>query len=67
MPDYGPYLVFGLTVLQVCLINHIHLPEIYLLVSGLFLGTPQCDPPEASKVRPPQRPVWGVNESLHLG
>ncbi|XP_073209166.1 WD repeat- and FYVE domain-containing protein 4 isoform X3 [Lepidochelys kempii] len=49
MPDYGPYLVFGLTVLQVCLINHIHLPEIYLLVSGLFLGTPQCDPPEASK------------------
>uniref|UniRef100_A0A8C0GX95 Alfy-like armadillo-like repeat domain-containing protein n=1 Tax=Chelonoidis abingdonii TaxID=106734 RepID=A0A8C0GX95_CHEAB len=47
IPDYGPYLVFGLTVLQACLMDHIHLPEIYLLVSGLFLGTPQCDPPEA--------------------
>ncbi|XP_074856013.1 WD repeat- and FYVE domain-containing protein 4 [Carettochelys insculpta] len=49
MPNYGPYLVFGLTVLQACLVHHIHLPEIYLLLSGLFLATPQCDPPEAAK------------------
>ncbi|XP_075790753.1 WD repeat- and FYVE domain-containing protein 4 isoform X2 [Pelodiscus sinensis] len=48
-PDYGPYLVFGLTVLKACLASHIHLPEIYLLVSGLFLGAPHCDPPEAVK------------------
>uniref|UniRef100_A0A8C4Y031 Alfy-like armadillo-like repeat domain-containing protein n=1 Tax=Gopherus evgoodei TaxID=1825980 RepID=A0A8C4Y031_9SAUR len=49
IPDYGPYLVFGLTVLQACLINHIHLPEIYLLVSGLFLGTPKCNNADGKK------------------
>lgn len=63
MPDCGSYLVFGFTVLRVCLANHVHIPEIYLLVSELFLATPHCEPLEAAKVRPLQRPV-GLNESL---
>ncbi|XP_019355019.2 WD repeat- and FYVE domain-containing protein 4 [Alligator mississippiensis] len=49
MPDPGPYLIFGFTVLQTSLCKHTHIPEIYLLVAGLFLATPQCEPPEAAK------------------
>ncbi|XP_067395033.1 WD repeat- and FYVE domain-containing protein 4 [Emydura macquarii macquarii] len=49
MPDCGSYLVFGFTVLRVCLANHVHIPEIYLLVSELFLATPHCEPLEAAK------------------
>uniref|UniRef100_A0A8C8RKD3 WD repeat- and FYVE domain-containing protein 4 n=1 Tax=Pelusios castaneus TaxID=367368 RepID=A0A8C8RKD3_9SAUR len=49
IPSCGSYLVFGLTVLQMCLVNHIHIPEIYLLVSELFLATPHCELPEGAK------------------
>uniref|UniRef100_K7GBL2 WDFY family member 4 n=1 Tax=Pelodiscus sinensis TaxID=13735 RepID=K7GBL2_PELSI len=65
-PDYGPYLVFGLTVLKACLASHIHLPEIYLLVSGLFLGAPHCDPPEAVK-GPQGTSMEGVSSSERAG
>ncbi|XP_061857387.1 WD repeat- and FYVE domain-containing protein 4 isoform X3 [Colius striatus] len=49
VPDNGSFLIFGLSVLQRCLTDHVHIPEIYLLVSGLFLATPQSEPPEAVK------------------
>ncbi|KAK2523488.1 Wdfy4 [Columba guinea] len=49
VPDNGSFLIFGFSVLQRCLMDHVHIPEIYLLVSGLFLATPQCEPPEAAK------------------
>ncbi|OPJ84437.1 WD repeat- and FYVE domain-containing protein 4 isoform B [Patagioenas fasciata monilis] len=49
VPDSGSFLIFGFSVLQRCLMDHVHIPEIYLLVSGLFLATPQSEPPEAAK------------------
>ncbi|PKU32193.1 wd repeat- and fyve domain-containing protein 4 [Limosa lapponica baueri] len=49
VPDNGPFLVFGFSVLQRCVTDHVHIPEIYLLVAGLFLATPQPEPPEAAK------------------
>ncbi|XP_009977759.1 PREDICTED: WD repeat- and FYVE domain-containing protein 4 [Tauraco erythrolophus] len=49
VPDNGSFLIFGFSVLQRCLTDHVHIPEIYLLVAGLFLATPQSEPPEAAK------------------
>ncbi|XP_026707231.1 WD repeat- and FYVE domain-containing protein 4 [Athene cunicularia] len=49
MPDNGSFLIFGFSVLQRCLTDHIHIPEIYLLLAGLLLATPQSEPPEAAK------------------
>ncbi|XP_072726966.1 WD repeat- and FYVE domain-containing protein 4 [Ciconia boyciana] len=49
VPDNGSFLIFGFSVLQRCLTEHVHIPEIYLLVAGLFLATPQSEPPEADK------------------
>uniref|UniRef100_A0A8C3KM61 WDFY family member 4 n=1 Tax=Calidris pygmaea TaxID=425635 RepID=A0A8C3KM61_9CHAR len=46
VPDKGPFLIFGFSVLQRCLTDHVHIPEIYLLVAGLLLATPQPEPPE---------------------
>lgn len=51
VPDSGSILIFGFSVLQKCLTDHVHIPEIYLLVAGLFLATPYSEPPEAAKVR----------------
>uniref|UniRef100_A0A8B9TDS4 DUF4704 domain-containing protein n=1 Tax=Anas platyrhynchos TaxID=8839 RepID=A0A8B9TDS4_ANAPL len=47
--DNGPFLIFGFSVLQKCLTDHVHIPEIYLLVARLFLATPRCEPPETAK------------------
>uniref|UniRef100_A0A663EJ85 WDFY family member 4 n=1 Tax=Aquila chrysaetos chrysaetos TaxID=223781 RepID=A0A663EJ85_AQUCH len=47
VPDNGSFLIFGFSVLQRCLTDHVHIPEIYLLVAGLFLATPQSEPPES--------------------
>lgn len=49
VPDSGSILIFGFSVLQKCLTDHVHIPEIYLLVAGLFLATPHSEPPEAAK------------------
>ncbi|XP_027504006.1 WD repeat- and FYVE domain-containing protein 4 [Corapipo altera] len=49
VPDNGYFLIFGFSVLQRCLTDHVHIPEIYLLVAELFLATPQSEPPEAVK------------------
>ncbi|XP_032301308.1 WD repeat- and FYVE domain-containing protein 4 isoform X3 [Coturnix japonica] len=49
VPDSGSILIFGFSVLQKCLTDHIHIPEIYLLVAGLFLATPYSEPPETVK------------------
>ncbi|XP_009676148.2 WD repeat- and FYVE domain-containing protein 4 isoform X3 [Struthio camelus] len=49
VPDNSSFLIFGFSVLQTCLTEHVHVPEIYLLVAGLFLATPQCEPPETAK------------------
>uniref|UniRef100_A0A8D0EIG0 DUF4704 domain-containing protein n=1 Tax=Strix occidentalis caurina TaxID=311401 RepID=A0A8D0EIG0_STROC len=46
VPDNGSFLIFGFSVLQTCLTDHIHIPEIYLLLAGLLLATPQSEPPE---------------------
>uniref|UniRef100_A0A8C0ERL9 DUF4704 domain-containing protein n=1 Tax=Bubo bubo TaxID=30461 RepID=A0A8C0ERL9_BUBBB len=46
VPDNGSFLIFGFSVLQRCLTDHIHIPEIYLLLAGLLLATPQSEPPE---------------------
>uniref|UniRef100_A0A803Y055 WDFY family member 4 n=1 Tax=Meleagris gallopavo TaxID=9103 RepID=A0A803Y055_MELGA len=46
VPDSGSILIFGFSVLQKCLTDHVHIPEIYLLVAGLFLATPYSEPPE---------------------
>lgn len=50
MTENGYFLVFGFSVLQRCLTDHVHIPEIYLVVAELFLATPQSEPPEAVKV-----------------
>lgn len=50
MPDNGYFLIFGFSVLQRCLTDHVHIPEIYLVVAELFLATPPSEPPEAVKV-----------------
>lgn len=50
VPDNGSFLIFGFSVLQKCLTDHVHVPEIYLLMAGLFLATPQSEPSEAAKV-----------------
>uniref|UniRef100_A0A8C3Y3C9 WDFY family member 4 n=1 Tax=Catharus ustulatus TaxID=91951 RepID=A0A8C3Y3C9_CATUS len=47
LPDNGYFLIFGFSVLQRCLTDHVHIPEIYLVVAELFLATPQSDPPES--------------------
>uniref|UniRef100_A0A8C8BHA2 WDFY family member 4 n=1 Tax=Otus sunia TaxID=257818 RepID=A0A8C8BHA2_9STRI len=47
VPDNSSFLIFGFSVLQRCLTDHIHIPEIYLLLAGLLLATPQSEPPEA--------------------
>ncbi|XP_035394817.1 WD repeat- and FYVE domain-containing protein 4 [Cygnus atratus] len=47
--ENGPFLIFGFSVLQKCLTDHVHIPEIYLLVARLFLATPHCEPPETAK------------------
>ncbi|XP_071604883.1 WD repeat- and FYVE domain-containing protein 4 isoform X1 [Heliangelus exortis] len=49
VPDNGSFLIFGFSVLQRCLTDHVHIPEIYLLVAGLFLASPQLEPPEEAK------------------
>ncbi|XP_068022264.1 WD repeat- and FYVE domain-containing protein 4 [Melanerpes formicivorus] len=49
VPDNGSFLIFGFSVLRKCLTDHVHIPEIYLLVAELFLATPQCEPPEEAK------------------
>ncbi|XP_055577181.1 WD repeat- and FYVE domain-containing protein 4 isoform X4 [Falco biarmicus] len=49
VPDNDSSLIFGFSTLQRCLIDHVHIPEIYLLVAGLFLATPQSEPPETAK------------------
>ncbi|OWK58185.1 WD repeat- and FYVE domain-containing protein 4 [Lonchura striata] len=49
VPDNGYFLIFGFSVLQRCLTDHVHIPEIYLVVAELFLATPQSEPPEAAK------------------
>ncbi|XP_021253682.1 WD repeat- and FYVE domain-containing protein 4 isoform X2 [Numida meleagris] len=49
VPDSGSILIFGFSVLQKCLTDHVHIPEIYLLVAGLFLATPHSEPPETAK------------------
>ncbi|XP_071420399.1 WD repeat- and FYVE domain-containing protein 4 isoform X5 [Pithys albifrons albifrons] len=49
LPDNGYFLIFGFPVLQRCVTDHVHIPEIYLLVAELFLATPQSEPPEAVK------------------
>uniref|UniRef100_A0A8C3E388 WDFY family member 4 n=1 Tax=Corvus moneduloides TaxID=1196302 RepID=A0A8C3E388_CORMO len=49
VPDNGYFLIFGFSVLQRCLTDHVHIPEIYLVVAELFLATPQSEPPEAVK------------------
>uniref|UniRef100_A0A8C9EYM0 WDFY family member 4 n=1 Tax=Pavo cristatus TaxID=9049 RepID=A0A8C9EYM0_PAVCR len=46
VPDSGSILIFGFSVLQKCLTDHVHIPEIYLLVAGLFLAAPYSEPPE---------------------
>uniref|UniRef100_A0A672TPX7 Uncharacterized protein n=1 Tax=Strigops habroptila TaxID=2489341 RepID=A0A672TPX7_STRHB len=46
VPDNGSFLIFGFSVLQRCLTDHVHIPEVYLLVAGLFLATPPSEPPE---------------------
>ncbi|KAM7016761.1 WD repeat- and FYVE domain-containing protein 4 [Passerculus sandwichensis] len=47
--DNGNFLIFGFSVLQRCLTDHVHIPEIYLVVAELFLATPPSEPPEAVK------------------
>ncbi|KAF2979672.1 hypothetical protein EK904_003027 [Melospiza melodia maxima] len=47
--DNGYFLIFGFSVLQRCLTDHVHIPEIYLVVAELFLATPPSEPPEAVK------------------
>ncbi|XP_051474966.1 WD repeat- and FYVE domain-containing protein 4 [Apus apus] len=49
VPDNESFLVFGFSVLQRCLTDHVHIPEIYLLMAGLLLATPQLEPPEVAK------------------
>ncbi|XP_035753252.1 WD repeat- and FYVE domain-containing protein 4 [Egretta garzetta] len=49
VPDNGSFLIFGFSVLQRCLTDHVHVPEVYLLVAGLLLATPQSEPPEVAK------------------
>ncbi|XP_015489137.1 WD repeat- and FYVE domain-containing protein 4 [Parus major] len=49
VPDNGYFLIFGFSVLQKCLTDHVHIPEIYLVVAELFLATPQSEPPETVK------------------
>ncbi|KAF4789658.1 WDFY family member 4 [Turdus rufiventris] len=49
LPDNGYFLIFGFSVLQRCLTDHVHIPEIYLVVAELFLVTPPSEPPEAVK------------------
>ncbi|XP_068053666.1 WD repeat- and FYVE domain-containing protein 4 isoform X1 [Anomalospiza imberbis] len=49
VPENGYFLIFGFSVLQRCLTDHVHIPEIYLVVAELFLATPQSEPPEAVK------------------
>ncbi|KAM4668749.1 WD repeat- and FYVE domain-containing protein 4 [Amazona ochrocephala] len=49
VPDNGSFLIFGFSVLQRCLTDHVHIPEVYLLVAGLFLATPPSEPPEVAK------------------
>uniref|UniRef100_H0ZCV3 Uncharacterized protein n=1 Tax=Taeniopygia guttata TaxID=59729 RepID=H0ZCV3_TAEGU len=46
VPDNGYFLIFGFSVLQRCLTDHVHIPEIYLVVAELLLATPQSEPPE---------------------
>lgn len=50
LPDNGYFLIFGFSVLQRCLTDHVHIPEIYLVVAELFLATPPSERPEAVKV-----------------
>ncbi|XP_074152220.1 WD repeat- and FYVE domain-containing protein 4 [Sminthopsis crassicaudata] len=40
MTDYGSCLICGFQILPTFLIHHIHVPEVYLLVSSFFLQTP---------------------------
>uniref|UniRef100_A0A8C0VB74 WDFY family member 4 n=1 Tax=Cyanistes caeruleus TaxID=156563 RepID=A0A8C0VB74_CYACU len=51
VPDNGYFLIFGFSVLQKCLTDHVHIPEIYLVVAELFLATPQSEPPETSMLQ----------------
>uniref|UniRef100_A0A8C3MEA8 Uncharacterized protein n=1 Tax=Geospiza parvula TaxID=87175 RepID=A0A8C3MEA8_GEOPR len=46
VPDNGYFLIFGFSVLQRCLTDHVHIPEIYLVVAELFLAAPPSEPPE---------------------
>ncbi|XP_026576266.1 WD repeat- and FYVE domain-containing protein 4 [Pseudonaja textilis] len=44
-----PYQLSGLTELQMFLSSSAHIPEIYLLLSGLLLDTPVSDPPDETQ------------------
>ncbi|KAJ6661706.1 hypothetical protein lerEdw1_013228 [Lerista edwardsae] len=47
--EYSPYLLSGFEELKIFLHNHTHIPEIYFLLSGLFLATPVSEPPVEAK------------------
>ncbi|XP_053165881.1 WD repeat- and FYVE domain-containing protein 4-like [Hemicordylus capensis] len=47
--EYSPYLLSGFVELKTFLSNCTHVPEIYFLLSGLFLATPVSEPPDDIK------------------
>ncbi|XP_060131096.1 WD repeat- and FYVE domain-containing protein 4 isoform X1 [Zootoca vivipara] len=48
-PEYNPYLLPGFAELKTFLSKFVHVPEIYFLLSGLFLATPVFEPPDETK------------------
>uniref|UniRef100_A0A8C0ZGJ2 WDFY family member 4 n=1 Tax=Cyanistes caeruleus TaxID=156563 RepID=A0A8C0ZGJ2_CYACU len=60
VPDNGYFLIFGFSVLQKCLTDHVHIPEIYLVVAELFLATPQSEPPETVKSIADAEASWAL-------
>ncbi|XP_054839943.1 WD repeat- and FYVE domain-containing protein 4 [Eublepharis macularius] len=49
IPECSPYLLYGFIELKTFLSNCIRIPEVYFLLSGLFLATPVCEPPSESQ------------------
>ncbi|XP_027715064.1 WD repeat- and FYVE domain-containing protein 4 isoform X3 [Vombatus ursinus] len=49
VPDYGSCLISGFQILPTFLSHHIHIPEVYVLVSSFFLQTPLSEVTVESK------------------
>lgn len=54
-PDQGPCLLPGFRVLNDFLAHHVHIPEVYLIVSAFFLQTPLTELTGGPKVG-----AWGL-------